>query len=158
MKKACIIALSALICSATVQAATYYTWVDEQGLTYYSATPPSGVDSSQVKTLQMNSGTKTSRSSTFAPATTPAPTPTPNTDQADSNAEEKADPAFKQQLADAEVTRKKNCETAKNNKVQLTLKNRIRLLTDDGTYRILSEEEKQQEIRMAEEAIDTYCK
>ncbi|WP_426415883.1 DUF4124 domain-containing protein [Aestuariirhabdus sp. LZHN29] len=148
MKKACLIIFSALLTMSSAHAATYYKWVDDNGLTHYSATPPEGRPSVQIE-----------RGSSRSPSGITPSIPSANEpNEAAARTEDKLEAeGFEQNLAAAEETRKKNCDTARENKVQLTLKNRIKLLQDDGTYRVLSDEEKQQKVRQADEAIDTYC-
>ncbi|MCL6417330.1 DUF4124 domain-containing protein [Aestuariirhabdus sp. Z084] len=152
MKKACFIIISALLTFASAQAATYYKWVDENGQTHFSATPPGNSATNGVEEIKGRSSS--SSASNSAQASQPQDQSNPEAAEEEKASEEK----FQQELAEAEASRKRNCETAKRNKVELTLKNRIKLLQDDGTYRTLSEDEKQHKIRQADEAIDTYCK
>ncbi|RRJ82238.1 DUF4124 domain-containing protein [Aestuariirhabdus litorea] len=151
MKKACLIIISVLMTANAAQAASYYKWVDENGLTHFSATPPVGIPSIQIEKGMARPASGSGGSPLPAPGLAE-----PDSDETSTEKQAEQE-GFQDQLAEADETRQKNCETAKQNKIQLTLKNRIRLLQEDGSYRVLSDAEKQQELRQADEAIDTYC-
>lgn len=128
--------------SSAFAAKTYYKWVDNDGVTHYSEHKPQGATNAQEVSVF------TGRSE---PTTNVAGKPQEEGDQPGTEAtDEKIDP---EALKDPERCRiaRKNLETMQNN-------NRIRM-KDPGTgeYRFLSEEEKQQQMKDAQQAIDESC-
>lgn len=144
-----LLALSAL----TVQA-EIYRWVDDQGVTQYSQTPPTGRDASTVK---------------------PPPAPSIDPEQArreqqrqiteslDDYLEDRALAKEKRAKAEEDQARKdKNCEAGRFNLSNLqsdsTKKIVRQIRKPDGTIVPLSDDERQQKIKEAEAVIKENCR
>jgi len=142
-----LVALLALNAPATL--AKTYKWVDENGVTQYTSTPPPKGDFKSIKK---------------------PPKPAIDPQKAKSNFDKRTD-AFKKRTDDAGKAKaesdklaakaaddKKKCDQARKNLANFNAKSRIRVTDKDGTVRNMPEEERQASIKNAQEAIDSYCK
>ncbi|WP_126453965.1 DUF4124 domain-containing protein [Sulfuriflexus mobilis] len=138
-----------LLCLASPAMATLYKWVDENGITQYTQTPPPKGDFSQV---------------------TPPPKPAVDPQQVQSELEKRLE-GFQERReneakAKAEADKKAaeqaeqaaKCEQARKNLTFLQTHPRIRAIDKDGKATQLAEEERQARITQANEAIKQYCK
>ena len=126
--------------------AVMYKWVDEQGNTHYSQTPPNS--DVEVKTIK--------------------PPPKVDTEAASKALEEqnkKVSELREKRLAEAEEQEKtdsekaekdKNCQQAKD-RLASYQRPRVNLENSDGTIRTVSEEERQAEIKKSKEYIEKAC-
>lgn len=131
----------------------FYKWVDENGVTHYTQTPPKepGVSSQKIRasgtTVNQDEAAKarqrleTSRSSFQTSAEQRAITK--------GLEEEEKEKALK--LA-------KYCEDARKNLKVLNEHARIREKGKDGEYKVLSEEEKQAKVARNQKHVKEYCK
>jgi len=87
-----------------------------------------------------------------------APGPDRRADRHQGAAEKAADEKVRREVARQEAERKKYCETTRNNLAQLRNNPRVRVTDENGAPRRLGEEERQQRIREAEEAIAKNCR
>ena len=139
----------ALLCLTTPVMAKLYKWVDENGVTQYTQTPPPKADFSQVK---------------------PPPKPAVDPQKAQSDLEKRLE-AFQERRDDtakskaesnkkaAEQTEKvAKCEKARKNLTYLQSHARIRATDKDDKVTLLPEEQRQARIKQANEAIKSYCK
>lgn len=130
--------------------AEVYRWVDENGVTIYSQTPPPG----QVE------------AETIAPPP-PPPTEPDETwknlnrqwqemqDREDARKEQKEEAAKEQERQEV---RARNCKAARQNLKGLTAGHfRMRIQEPDGGYRMMPAEERQAKIEKAREMIRKYC-
>lgn len=128
--------------------AALYKWVDADGNTHYTQSPPTGgIEADVIK-----------------------PPPKIDTNKAldkleeqqkylDGLQEEREKQAKKQQNEEAnEAIRKSNCELGKDKLTRLTNIPRIRKVDKDGNVSRLTEEERQAKIKKAQELIDKECK
>ncbi len=128
--------------------AEMYKWVDEQGVTHYTQTPPPGNDFKEV-----------------APPPPPAVDPGQAARQLkesqkafDERRKEAREAADKQAKAEAEAAeRSKQCEQARRNLENLLTHPRIRYTDDSGEVTLLPEEERQKRIAEAREQIEELC-
>ena len=133
-----------LALSASAMASQVYKWVDAQGVTHFGAQPPQG---QQVTTIN----TATPPAKTAEPAATP-------TFESSADPEQAAiDEKVKQEIATQEAERKKYCKSVRTNLAQLENNPRVRVEVD-GEVRRLNEEERQQRISEAKQAIAKNCK
>lgn len=131
--------------------AEVYRWVDENGVTIYSQTPPPG----QVEAETV--------------ATPPPPPPTESNetwdnlnqqwqgmqDREDTRKDQKEQTAKDQKRLEA---RTRNCKAARYNLERLVEgRFRMRVKEPDGGYRVLPAEERQAKIEKAEEVIRESC-
>jgi hypothetical protein len=133
-----------LALSASAMASQVYKWVDAQGVTHFGAQPPQGQQATTINTA-------TPPPKTAEPAATP-------TFESSADPEQAAiDEKVKQEIATQEAERKKYCESVRTNLAQLENNPRVRVEVD-GEVRRLNEEERQQRISEAKQAITKNCK
>lgn len=133
-----LIALCFCLATAQLHASAYYRWVDENGVTHYTSTPPQGIASEKV--TSSSSGSSRAAESNAAPTTD---------DKNKAAVADETDPAnFKdpERCAAAE----KRVETLQNN-------SRIRMRSEDGELRFLTPEEIQETLEEAQQAIRESC-
>jgi len=126
-----------------------YKWVDENGVTQYTATPPPNGDFKTIK-----------------PPSKPAVDPVKAQGEFDKRLEafnkrqEKTQKAKKE--ADEQAAKKadaeKKCAQAKKNLNLFQVKVRVRFAEKDGSARYLTDDERAANIKRAQEAIKSYCK
>lgn len=128
--------------TVTVSAATIYKWVDAQGQTHFSSQPPTGQESEQL----------TSRSWS-APAVTDNQ---PAAEQSPDQQQKKIDADVKQQVRQEQARLKTYCQDMRTRLAQLN--NNPRLMSEiDGKMVRLSEEQRQERIREANDKISEFC-
>lgn len=130
--------ISVLVAATPSHSATVYKWTDENGVIHYGDKKPED----QASTVMKVSGGK--------PGTPSATTPNEKGEEATMTEEEKL--AAKNKKAIEE-----NCATAQTHIEKLNSANRIRI-NEEGKLRFLSEEEKQEKLKSAQEYLTTNCK
>lgn len=133
--------LLALSFSSGVQAEKYYKWVDAKGVTHYSAQPPK---SGNAKLLKIRGGKSRSQ---FNPATR----------QVNDKASKPGFDAAKEADRLNKEAFQENCGHYRKNLKIMTENSRVKLLDDKGKARMLSEEERQAEIKQAKDYIKDHC-
>lgn len=136
------VAVSALVQPAF---ATAYKWVDENGETHYSQSPPAAVKTEVIKppagsaaSIPKASAGVTSK----APATNDSAQPTPD-------AKAKAEDA---------TVRAENCAIARKNLEVLKTAPRVTIKDQNGLYHRLSDEERKARSAEAQKRIDEFCR
>lgn len=129
--------------------AKMYKWVDENGVTQYTATPPPSGDFKTIK-----------------PPSKPAVDPVKAKGEFDKRLDafnkrlEEKDKAKKQ--ADEEAAKnakaQENCNKARKNLTLLQTKVRVRYTEKDGSTRYLTDKEREANLKRAKDAIKSYCK
>lgn len=120
----------------------FYKWVDSEGVTHYTTTPPPGKKVDLVKTYN-----------TRSKAPTPSMKPKPSV-------ADKAKEASEAEAADQEPQYKKNpeyCATARDNLTTIDSNNRVRLKDKDGNLRYATHEEREKRRQEALKAIKINC-
>jgi hypothetical protein len=135
-----------LALAPTVMAAQVYKWVDAQGITHFGAQPPEGASADTVNT---NSAQPKNPD---APAAT-KPTLAPATD----DKQKAVDDKVKQEVAQQEADRTKQCEQMRTNLAQLKNNPRVRVDDGSGELRRITEEERQERIAKNEKSIRENC-
>lgn len=138
-----------LLCLSTPAMAKLYKWVDENGITQYTETPPAKGDFNQVK-----------------PPPKPAVDPQKAQDEMDKRLESyqqrRDDAARDKAEADKNAAEKAEkaakCNKARDNLAYLQSHARIRVTDKDGNVALLGEEKHQEKIKQANDAIKAYCK
>lgn len=129
-----ILVFLSLLVSTSISAATY-KWTDDNGNVVYSQQPPKDGPYKVIKGLKHSLRSSSS------------------TDEGGSS--EKNAPSTLAETAEKEEEKKHNCEAAKNN---LTLvKTYDRIKNEDGSITTLTPEEKQKQIKEAEDQIRLFC-
>jgi len=142
----CIIGTAAITDTALAKT---YKWVDENGVTQYTATPPPSGDFKTIK-----------------PPSKPAVDPAKAQGEFDKRLEafnkrkEETDKSQKQadEAAAKTAEAKKNCEQAKKNLNLLQTKVRVRYKEEDGSVRYLTDAEREEKLNRAKDAIKSHCK
>ncbi|MCW8907992.1 MAG: DUF4124 domain-containing protein [Sedimenticola sp.] len=125
--------------------ARMYRWVDENGVTVYSQSPPATGQAEEVKV----------HTSTAAPAPQ-APKPENPGTESDNGAATDDGPS-KEEIAESSRIKAENCQAARHNlDLYTNLGNKL-VKTPDGLYKRLSEEERQEKIRESQRLMDEYC-
>lgn len=143
-----------------VQAAEYYTWVDENGVVNYSQKAPSGIEAEHVS----QSHTFGRRRSQSAPRTAPPPIP----DQTAQTAPAESAPVAEGQneevaqmeaslTAEIQATKRQNCRQARRNLESFQSRGRVRYTGPDGEMQIMSDEDKQARINSFRQQIRDNC-
>jgi len=146
MRRMIITSSLLLAISATAMAGQVYKWVDDKGVTHFSAQPPQGQEATTINTALP------------APKPTPAEAAKPApTFESIANPEQAAiDAKVKQDVAAKEAERKKYCEEVRTNLAQLQNNPRLRMEVE-GEVRRLSEEERQARIAETQKSITDNC-
>lgn len=138
-----IVTLGFILAAGTLQAAdTVYKWVDENGTTHYGTRPPTGVRSTAIQP-------KTGHSEPV--------------DYSHLESQEREAAAGVSQgaeeTAEQEVSKKnpERCKAAQKNSEILGRGGRVRETTDDGSFRFIGEDEKQERLKAAQKAIAEAC-
>ena len=128
--------------------AKMYKWVDEQGKTHYTQSPPpAGTEGESIKPAADISAEQSQESYQRLK------------DKLDSLSEKDTNANNDDGLSDEEYDRqvKRACDSAKRS-LQTFQRNRVNLKNEDGSPRVATEEERQAGIARAEKAIREYCK
>lgn len=143
----CLISILALF-AGTIQASEeIYKWVDEDGVTHYSARPPEGIEYQRVTT-------EADRAVARTDSTVATDSDEQEERRATGNLPELAEIAAEE--PDPELVAER-CEQARNNLNWLTQRTRISVEGEDGEMRRLSEEERQAQIQENQAFIDEWC-
>ena len=129
-----ILVLTLCLCVLPVHAKTY-KWIDINGGTHYSQTPPDGTPSEEIE------------SSVHIPKKSSATPPAPDSTQpSNASALDKAN----------EKIRKENCITEKHNLMVLENNHHVRV-NEDGKYRVLAQEERKARIDKLKQQLSELC-
>ena len=128
--------------------ARMYRWIDEDGTTVYSQSPPASGEAAEIKI----------NTSTSAP---PKESVTGESSQPDSQTRESpekpADGPSKEEIAASNKIKSENCTAARYNlNLDTNLGNRL-VKTPDGLYKRLTEEERQQKIEESRKQVGEFC-
>lgn len=137
-----------------------YRWVDANGVVNYTQLKPKDTAAEAITTQGA-----ASRAAKTAPAEAPAQASATVTDPATgkplSPEQEQmldglraAERARQQEVA---KIRAENCQQSKDVLARLTVKSRIRVRGDDGDYRVMPEDERQNRISEAQKNIALFC-
>jgi hypothetical protein len=122
---------------AQTQADKIYRWIDDEGVTHYTAHPPRGRNSTQIRSRTGHSE--------------PVNYGTPGAgDQA-------AGPTTPQVEAVESARDQERCAAARQNLETLQSMARIRVMGEDGEYRYLDDEERQQRALDSQRVVDETC-
>ena len=129
----------------------YYTWIDENGVTNFAAKDPKEYESTYVKGAREYGQLNRPKAAETSPEETPA------------SSKQEADPEIEIQEERKDIKdqiakiRASNCEIGKRNLAKLEAYARIRIREDDGTERVITEEEKQARTTKAHKTITENC-
>lgn len=134
--------------ATTLTAGKMYRWVDENGVTQYTQTPPPKGEVTEMK-----------------PPPPPAVDPAEAQRQLDAQRQKLEDLREDRSLAKQETSegkaereaKSKNCQSARNNLKRLQENPRGRWMQKDGTQARYTDEERQAKIKEAQEQIKEFC-
>ena len=138
----------ALLVSAVASAEQFYKWIDAQGTTHYTEDPPppSATNSSEV------------RVSTRQPSGSDAAPPAPaakNSNKTDNDKKAKTDSSKNNAaVADKDPER---CKILQDNLQAMQSHGRVKMTDANGEVRVLSDDEKQQQMDSTQKQIKTFC-
>jgi len=135
-----------IVVSLSVHAA-FYKWVDANGVTQYSQSPPPSGHYQVMRSSPPPGDTN--------PGQSPVVTSPPPQNSATSPAA--AAPPDNQQQARQQAAREQNCQLAKQRLTQLENHARVRITAADGSIRVMSEEEKQAKLLETRKFVNDMC-
>lgn len=144
-----------LVAAPEGRCAGIYKWVDEQGGTHYTVTPPPpGVPAQEIKALP---GRKTGSEKRPASAQTPAEPAKPAAESGSQPPEASKQPDDKKRAADQKAIRDQVCQELKANQNTLQTKTRIYERSPQGEVTWLTEEQRQQRIADIQKQLKDFC-
>lgn len=127
-----------------------YRWVDENGVTVYSQSPPPSGKATIIKTPPPSPSSK--------PGETLDKLKARLNELNESNRKKSEAKAKEKKAAEDAEKNQRICEDAKKHLAYLEGIGRLKKKMDDGNYKILAEEEKTAEMDKTRETISEYCK
>lgn len=158
-----ILATSAALLTLSLSApgfAETWRWVDAEGVVNYSERKPKGVDAELV------AGSESARRrNSNNRAATPAPPPTipgatrsqPPLNERQQEMLAELESAEANRQAQVAKVRQENCLTARRVLENLTVRDRVRVRMEDGSTRVLGEDERQARIEEAQQGVVVNC-
>ena len=140
--------LGTLLIAVSLSAhAAFYKWVDANGVTQYSQSPPPSGHYQEMRSSPPAAETEAEQQPTenSPPAQDPAADPAAAT------------PPDHQQQRQQQAARAQNCQLAKQRLSQLENHPRIRYTAVDGSVRVMSEAEKQAKLMETRKMMDEMC-
>lgn len=157
MYRILIMAMIVMI-SSQVSAEKIYKWVDEKGQIHYSSTKP--VDQ-QVETVKVKKGPKIkpqAQSTETDPGTDTMNNPEGDA-AADAEVDAAAEEAARKQLAAADIiNNKKQCDLARSNLDALNATVKIARKNEQGELVRMTDDERVNAMKTAQQGIKQYCK
>jgi hypothetical protein len=174
---ACVLAFGALLAGSSASAAEdIYRWVDAAGVIHYTqvaprdaewerVTPGARAANRRAPTLDNpraggDGGDEDSATRDAAPSEprrSGGTNETPGLSEQQQAMQQRLEDQTAERLAELEQTRSQNCERAREQFQQFTTYARIRVEDEGGGTRVLTEEERQERIAEAREAIVLNC-
>jgi hypothetical protein len=151
MRTACKLAL-VIVAAPLLLGADVYRWVDEDGVVNYAQRKPEGVASARMRADTGQRVAVDTSAPSSAPTTVPVTPPVADAPQNGEVAESGMPSA--QELA---RQRTDLCQSARSVLGQLTSRGRVRVRDEDGSARMLTEDERQERIGQAERSIANHC-
>ena len=170
----CILALAATAtCSSAGAAEEIYRWVDADGVVHYTQVAPrlghwervtpGGHEGNRRRPTLDNPRAHESENSASPDAASAEPQKAGETDKSlrlnepQQAMQQRLEDQAAERLAELEKRRREDCERAREQFQQLTTYARIRVEGEDGGTRVLGEEERQERIAEARDAIVLNC-
>ncbi|MEH6357580.1 MAG: DUF4124 domain-containing protein [Pseudomonadales bacterium] len=133
--------------ASSAHASEVFKWVDEEGVTHYGERAPKDNDYSLIKTYGEVPGGEEAKQRLEQQRADKKSGDAKSVDYAEQ----------KKASDDQAKVRAENCKGAQNNLKTIQENARVRTLGDDGEFRYLSEEERQNQITTAKEMITANC-
>jgi len=150
----CLLAL----CLPLLMGAEVYRWVDENGVVNYTQVKPRGVAAEPINTrgAGASAASQAARAADLSPAEAERQLLQQQLEQ-QARLREQLEQAEQQRRQDMAQIRQDNCDMARSTLEQLTVRSRVSETNDRGERRVLPEEERQQRIKQAQDAIVENC-
>lgn len=145
MKPFTFLGLVLMLVSAPAMNEQIYRWKDANGTVHFGTKPPKAFKGN-VEGMEKPNAIGSGKPSTPAYNELNTP-PSASQDQAE----------YEEQLWQIEQEKREACDRALSNRKSLLNSHHIQIKQADGTYRMLSHEEKLEQLRDADEAITAYC-
>lgn len=144
-----------LMFTSLALAGKIYKWVDENGQIHYSSQKP---PNQTVETVKVSKGPKVPEPAPTEPAEEGA-APSAAEQLAEQDAQDAADEvAAREQLAEADrINRRKQCELARQNLAALNATVRVTRTNEQGEVVRMTDEERVNALKTAQQAIRQYC-
>lgn len=135
-----------------VAEARMYRWVDEDGTTVYSQSPPPSGEAAEIK---LNTAPPSPLQP--SPASQTATDTAPDGASPESAQNPAAEGPSKEEIAESNRIKAENCAAARSNlDLYTNLGNKL-VKTPDGLYKRLTEEERQQKMEESKALIGEFC-
>jgi len=142
--------LGAMLIAITLSAhAAFYKWVDANGVTQYSQSPPPSGHYQEMRSPSPPPVGDTTAEQQKVEASSPT--------QGSAPARAATPPPDAQQQAKLQMEREQYCQHAEQSLATLENHARLRYTAEDGSIRVMSEEEKQAKITETRKMIDETC-
>ena len=135
-----------LLFSSSLLAAPVYKWVDERGVTHFSAEPPVNQKAESIKTNSFQPKVPEKTAAQIAAEEA----------QASARTQAEVDREVRQKVAEEEAALKKYCSEIRHNLAQLESNPRV-MAQVDGQPTRLTEEERQARITEIKKSIEERC-
>ncbi len=135
-----------LLFSSSLLAAPVYKWVDDRGVTHFSAEPPVNQKSESIKTNSFQPKVPEKTAAQIAAEEA----------QASARTQAEVDREVRQKVAEEEAALKKYCSEIRHNLAQLESNPRV-MAQVDGQPTRLTEEERQARITEIKKSIEERC-
>jgi len=142
--------LGAMLIAVSLSAhAAFYKWVDANGVTQYSQSPPASGHYQEMRSTPTPPLSDTSTDDKKVEASPPT--------KGSATAQAATPPPDAQQQAKLQMEREQYCQRARKSLATLQNHARLRYQAEDGSIRIMSEEDKQAKITETRKMIDETC-
>lgn len=148
--------LATFLLAGTVEAAQFYKWTDEQGVTHYSEEPPpaSASKSSEVKVrTRLPSGAQEAQQKAAAEKSGTAASKDAGADKKNG----KTAPAKATEEKKSTEQYAEKCKTLRANLEAMQNHGRVKASGADGEVRVLTDEEKNQRMDETQREIKAFC-
>ena len=146
MRRAITTASLLLLFSSSLLAAPVYKWVDDRGVTHFSAEPPVNQKAESIKTNSFQPKVPEKTAAQIAAEEA----------QASARTQAEVDREVRQKVAEEEAALKKYCSEIRHNLAQLESNPRV-MAQVDGQPTRLTEEERQARITEIKKSIEERC-
>ena len=134
------------LATTTATAGTVYKWVDGTRTVYSQTPPPPGVKFEIVeeKRASVDTAGATARTESYGDVVS------------DGQKRRDAEKMERERIAESNKIKEENCQIAKDNLASLTSRGQVTIKEGD-LYRKLTEEERQERIKTAEQGVTEFC-
>ena len=147
---ACLLAPMLSSISSSVMATEIYKWVDENGVTHYSARPPQDERNYEEVKVRNRGGYRSHASASSAGSNTASPP------QDDTDENSLTQPGREVSVENPDKIAE-NCERARANIDTINSKRRVLLSDEDGGQRRPSDEERESLLKESQDFLDRWC-